>query len=147
MAPRRVKKVKVGPCQPAACAAAAALHRRQPLPAAAKLVVVAPSACCFEQPSCRPHHCTASAAPTTARGSHCPAAAPSPCLQAKAPSQTFYFPFMAAPIPISLTEEDINTDLLIMQVGRGGKRRPPVVRWDGTRPPPAPTARDTRPSA
>ncbi|PRW57865.1 hypothetical protein C2E21_3620 [Chlorella sorokiniana] len=35
--------------------------------------------------------------------------------KAKAPSQTFYYPFQAAPIPISLTEDDIMIDLQIMQ--------------------------------
>lgn len=35
--------------------------------------------------------------------------------QAKAPTQTFYYPYMAAPIPISLTEEDISIDMHIMQ--------------------------------
>ncbi|KAI7836080.1 hypothetical protein COHA_010049 [Chlorella ohadii] len=35
--------------------------------------------------------------------------------KAKAPTQTFYYPYMAAPIPISLTEEDISIDMHIMQ--------------------------------
>lgn len=39
--------------------------------------------------------------------------------QAKASSQTFYYPFMAAPIPISLTEDEIMLDMHIIQASPG----------------------------
>ena len=149
MAPKRVKKVKVGPRWAAAwpppppCTAAS---RRQLLQACGG----GPMCLLFGQaPRLLRHYATVQ--DPWLRPAH--AAAPPPCprsLQAKAPSQTFYFPFMAAPIPISLTQEDINIDLHIMQVCGAAVGRPAVLwlhPWRFVACPPAYGTRDTQPSA
>lgn len=117
MAPKRVKKTKVGHAR------AAALHSCR-LPPTQQLAWAVAS---LQRPTRHAHTAAWPACTILVPISHTdmalPALLPRPIVpQAKASSQTFYYPFMAAPIPISLTEEDVMLDMHIMQASPGVPR-------------------------